>query len=272
MVNNKCGFLLYSVLAIGQVAIPSIAVADDVVRIWLRAFIPKEHPTNQSYIQPVPGMPGRFMIPDPGDALLKKLFPEISTACFLTDHRGFVSTPGAPSRVTSDIILTVSGSKAEVKPAIAESFHYTGETHMVDCLTGKDLKPAKRAETNSCAVGTPSVADGLVQVYVSCKANNPLFSMSPTIDYGGSFTFNTQTKSIFYKGDISSFPAFEAYAALDSRSPVMIFTAPPEKGSSVWSLFDAGLFTNTRTFQSDTVNLSISSYTLHPPSNLRLSN
>lgn len=203
----------------------SVEAAANELRIWVKAFIPKEHPTNPSYVQPRPGHQGEFMIPDPTD----------SSVCFATDHRLFSSDPAASARLTSSITVNFSDGNLTEVPS-----HEIGPTHVYWCADGTAKHPAKAADKDQMFWGTPAQAEGSVQVTLEGQANNPHVFASPNIYYAGNFLFDTNNKTLDFQMTIGSFPAFEAYAQLDGGDVVQLFTRNPADGASVWSLISFG--------------------------------
>lgn len=219
-----------------SVVLPATALAEDQVRIIMRAFIPNAHPTNPSYVKSVPGQAGKFMIPDPVPG---------SSKCYSTDNRGFSSTPEASARLTTDLIL-VAGPNPSVRPAMGDQVHRAGPTYQYDCATGKTLQ-SSTGTTTKCNVGKPAYADKKVQIVVGCSGANPLAppAISPKIDYGGTFTYDIEKKTLAYNGDVGAFPAFEAYASLNGGSFAKVYEFAPS-AANVWWLYDGGLGVNTR--------------------------
>jgi hypothetical protein len=58
--------------------------------------------------------------------------------------------------------------------------------------------------------GHPTMTDGLVQIVVDGRANNPLVTPSPDIQYGGHFTYDTKARTLRIEGSVAVFPAYEA--------------------------------------------------------------
>lgn len=195
------------------------------LKIWVKAFIPSEHPTNADYVIPRPGHPGEFMIPDPIEA----------GVCFATDNRMFSSDPTASARMTSAITLNFSDGNLSQAPK-----HETGETRILWCADGLEKEPPKSAPTRRMFWGTPARADGHVQVTLEANANNPHVIGSPSIYYAGDFIYSTSERKLRYRLTIGRFPAFEAYAQLDGGAIVTVFDRNPAEGSDVWSLISVG--------------------------------
>jgi hypothetical protein len=89
-------------------------------------------------------------------------------------------------------------------------------------------------------LGTPAIADGIVQVVVDGRANNPLISPSPDIQYGGTFTFDTRKNTLRFQGSTKVFPTYEGYAQLNGGPIAAIFKNSPDPNSTVCDLIDFG--------------------------------
>jgi hypothetical protein len=208
--------------------------AEDTVRFFARAFIPKSHPTKPGAIVPVPGQVGLFMLSDPlGN-------------CFDTDHREFSSDPAASARLTTDITVTLS--KPVKAAATNAAAHKAGTTTKRSCSTGS-VEAQATASVSSCSMGAPSEADGKVQLIVACSGGNPLVVGAPKIDYGGSFLYDRKERTVSFKATIGNFPAFEAYASLNHKPFVTIFAFGPVPASTPWALFDGGIGFSSRTVE-----------------------
>jgi hypothetical protein len=205
------------------------ALAQDTVRFIVRSFIPKSHSTNPEAIKPVPGRQGQFMLLD--------VLP--SGSCFDTDHREFSADPKAASRLSTDITIMLS-NPVQVKPTAGSGAHSAGATVRRKCSDGSEEKRAT-ASVSSCSVGAPAIAGNQVQVVLGCSAGNPVVTGAPKIDYGGTITYDKAAKTLAFQATVGNFPSFEAYASLNGKPLVKIFTVDPAPGSTPWALFDAGM-------------------------------
>jgi hypothetical protein len=158
----------------------------------------------------------------------------------MTDNRGFSDDVSASSRVVTEFILVIAGNTATVEKANNRDLQRIGPSHKVDCRTGVDIVPPKSASTANMHLGTPAVADGLVEIVVDGRANNPIPPISPDIQYGGSFTFNTNDNTLRFKGSVAVFPAYEAYAQVEGGPLTTVFQSPPAPGSTAFNLIDLG--------------------------------
>ena len=218
------------VLALTLVFASGSALADDEVRIIIRSFIPSMHPGNPGYMRPIPGQAGKFMIPGP-----------LGGKCFDTDHRMFTSDPGASSRVASDLVLK-AGPTPSVRAGGGGAIARIATSVERDCASGKETR-RDTAKASGCTNGAPAYAADLhqTQVVVTCQVGNPLTPPgTPRIDYGGTFTFDTQAKTLAFRGDVGLFPAFESYASLNGGAWVTVFRVDPQGKDATW-LYDLGL-------------------------------
>jgi len=137
-------------------------------------------------------------------------------------------------------VLVISGNTVAVEKADVREIQRTGPTHKVNCQTGMDLVPSQSAATSNMHIGAPAFADGIVQVVVDGRANNPLITPSPDIQYGGTFTFDTKKKTLRFQGSSKAFPAYEAYAQLNGGAIVTLFQNSPDPNTTVCDLIDLG--------------------------------
>lgn len=215
------------------------AFAQTRVHIFIRAFIPKVHTGNPTYVRPVPSNPNLFVIPNLA-VNAHVCNPTVTSSCFSTDNRMFSNDPQASSRVVSEIVMVISGSTVTVEQADGRAMHRAGATHNVNCQTGADIVPSQTASTSNMHFGTPVIADGIVQIVVDGRASNPLVVPSPDVQYGGTFTFNIADKTLRFAGSTKVFPAYEAYAQLNDGPIVTVFQSPPEPNTTVCDLIDLG--------------------------------
>jgi hypothetical protein len=89
-------------------------------------------------------------------------------------------------------------------------------------------------------LGHPAFAQGQAEIVIDGRANNPLVTLSPDIQYGGHFTFDTQKETLRFNGSVAIFPAYEIYAQLDNDPLVKVLEAEPAPGSTAKDLIDCG--------------------------------
>jgi hypothetical protein len=233
---RSAGWKLLSVsiaLCVVALSFSGAAVAQDKVRIVLRAFIPSGHPGSPSVLAPVPGSVGKVMVKAP-----------IGTSCFETDNRTFSNSPPASARVATDFTL-IASQNPSVEPSNKSDRFRTGTTVELNCQSGKTVKTGK-AKIDGCTMGAPAFAGNKVQIVTGCNAANPLLTGAPDIHYGGTFTYNVADKTLAFEGDIGAFPAFEAYASLNGGQFVELFAKPPGADAGPMSLIDLWLHINNR--------------------------
>jgi len=217
------------------------------VHLWVKAFIPMTHPTNPGYVKPVPGAPGKLMIPGPTPV----------DQCFFTDHREFSSDRYASARVTTEFFLVTNGNSATTEVAVpAPHIHTAGISTKVNCSTGSviDQKLGVFSRLHSIgssapedSIGKPAVAGTQVQVIFSVATVNPFAppGVSPAIDYSIDYTYDTSSKKLTFAANLGDFPAYEAYAQLGNGPVITVFRASPV-ANTPWGLYDFGTGLNTR--------------------------
>jgi hypothetical protein len=197
------------------------------VHIWMKAFIPKDHPGNPGYVKSVLGQSGKYVIEDPLD-----------DTCYATDNRLFSNDPTESARMTTEFILILGNDSVEVQQAASRPVPRIGWTHHMDCKHGLDLHAPKRASADDMHLGMPALSNGIAEIVVSAQASNPFIKSAPAIQYGGHWTFNTSTKELDFRGSTGVFPAFEAYAQLNEGPVMTVFQLEPGKATTVMSLID----------------------------------
>jgi hypothetical protein len=222
------------------------------VHLWVKAFIPKTHPTNPGYVRPVPGATDKWMIQG----------PTALDQCFFTDHREFSSDRSASARVTTEFFLVINGNTASIEAAVpAPHIHTAGISTKVNCSTGSVIgqKPGLFSKLHSIgstapedSIGKPAVAGTQVQVIFGVATANPFAppGISPAIDYSVDYTYDTNSKKLTFAANVGAFPAYEAYAQLGNGPVVTVFRAPPA-ANTAWGLYDFGTGLNTRRLTGD---------------------
>lgn len=217
------------------------------VHFWVKAFIPKTHPTNPGYVRAVPGSTTKWMIPGPTSA----------DQCFLTDHREFSNDRAASARVTTEFFLVINGSSAITEVAVpAPHIHNAGISTKVNCATGAEIgsRPGRFSSLHSIgstppedAIGRPAVAGNQTQVIFGVATSNPFAppAVSPAIDYSVDCTYDKISKRLLFAANLGMFPAYEAYAQLGDGPVITVFRAGPQT-STAWGLYDFGTGLNTR--------------------------
>ncbi len=215
------------------------------LQVWIRAFIPKEHPGNKTYVRPVPQNPGHWMIPAPSLGSIDKLTQLVSSVplegdtCFATDDRGFDETEATSARLTTAFKVAIDGQAKVIEPLVSRSVNFPGQSKAYKCSTG-ELLMSKPGRMQIDAVGGPHIADGKTQVIVQAAASLPFISGSAWIDYSADFVFDKDKNTLSYRFTVDRFPAYEAYARIGGGAVRRLFAINPE-GDNVWSLFDLGV-------------------------------
>jgi len=199
------------------------------VRIWVKAFIPKEHPERPGYL--IKTKKGTWVVKSPIS----------SEGCFESDNRLFSKDPNASARVTVDIRLRAKGNRLQIKNKLVK----IGQTHYVDCMTGKNLKKPRRQSKDSVIIGDVKSIGKLNILNIKIGSSNP-FLASPNIDYEMVVEHHVDKNKLVLKPVVGYFPSFEAYYQIGKGSIKNLHKTPPHKGSTAWSLIDLGLGFNTR--------------------------
>jgi hypothetical protein len=213
-------FVMISIYSYGQ---------SNSVEIWIRAFIPD--PQNAGggvgYINPVPS--------GGSSVSLHNINPSIPNICFATDNRGFSDDPSVTSRLETKFTITLNNDgTAKVTPS--QNRTNAAVTKKVDCTTGTIVEQ-KSGSVDRDNIGTPAVADGVVQVIGQVQGRNlltPLGSIGPSIDYSFDIQWKPSTSTLTASVTIGSFPAFEIYARQPNGKWIKIFQQVP-KGAP-WQL------------------------------------
>ncbi|MFE7777710.1 DUF3238 domain-containing protein [Streptomyces sp. NPDC057445] len=200
------------------------------VKVWLKAFIPKDVP---GLTLPRPNHPGETMVgglPLVGD-------------CFLTDQRGFSSDITASARIHSEIALDVKAGGL-----VLHEYNDCSPTHEVDCEDG-DLDIVARGDSSRIyffSIKAP--AAGMVTFEMKGAAKNPCIEESADVDYQGAVAIvvwrepsedgqEMEKARIDFQGFIDNFPAFEMYAAVNDGPGQQVFAVMPLPGNSPAALY-----------------------------------
>ena len=247
--KTRFGCRLAAVAVLGVGVLCGGTAQAQTLRVVVRAFIPKEHPSNPGYAIAIPGQPGKTMLPAPAPA----------NACFDTDQRTFSNAPDASARLTTDLTVNLAASPATVK-ATGAALHRAGVTVRRNCATGA-VTAQNTAGVDKCHIGQPAEADGKVQVVFECHGSNPVVPVVPNwlvpdIDYSVKLTYDRAAKTVSLQSTVGAFPSFEAYASLNGKPLQKVFQLDPAAGSTVKDLFDAGLGLSDRPVAGNPVKLN----------------
>ena len=210
-----------------------------VVTFWLNAFIPKTVPC---YTKVLPAGPhaGKTAIPLPSIA---RGWPgnwlKDWEAGYLTDQRGFDSSPTNSVRMQSLAKVEISGATG---PTLIEQKHRSSGTTEVNLVSGVQtgFKVAdmtrckfKALPAQVCGVSTPLNLD------LVGKAGDPLVGAAADIDYEGTLTVSAGSArgsvTVAFQGKIDAFPAYDCYASFNGVTKE-IFKSSPPPGNTVADL------------------------------------
>lgn len=265
-------YFLASLFPIACLLPPAKAVAaDHDIHFWVKAFIPKAHPSLPDYVTkteagtyviPAPQIPvfsqGAGGIPAWSPEVLQYYKSALEKTCFETDNRGFDIDPTVSARITLEYVIQVRGRNISVVPFPGRSLARVGETKNVDCKTGKLLSASQTAPSSDITVGNVKTNGFFKVFFVDASASNPFFNfaslglpslaLSPKIDFSFTTTFDPIKSKIEVKGSTGTFPSFEAYASIDNGPVQPLMQRDPAEGATVLSLIDFNTGVNTANF------------------------
>lgn len=194
------------------------------LKFWINAFIPRDA---EGALTVASGKyTGRTMLPGPTDI----------SDCFLTDNRSFSDDVTASSRLHSEYEFAFSeGNTRDVKQSSS-----CGTTHELDCEDG-DL------ECEATAKVTPQTVFSPIQLLggnpdrpyftLEAEAGNPCFAGAPAINYQGAVSFDVAARVVVFHIFVDEYPAYEAYARIDSGAPLPLIQENPPAGNSPRHLY-----------------------------------
>jgi len=181
------------------------------VKAWIKVFIPGDLP---GAIDGVGVASGRKLLVGPCSWF---------SDCFHTDNRGFSDDITASCRMHSEFELDLTNYEMR-------ELHYCGETVEYDC-EGGEIECRATAATNGMSFTNLRWQDhDKILVDITGSANNPCLYGSPDIGYTGRFTIDLATHTVAFDGRVHGFPAYEAYAAINSGSAARLFNYGPRGG------------------------------------------
>jgi hypothetical protein len=213
----------------------------ETLKIWIRAFIPNQHPTNPGYIRPLPGHPGRTMIPGPNIPFVTNDPVPWIGSCYSTNDRGFgahppvVTAPVKDAKVASAMSI---GIQANQLGPVTSELAIMGVTERYACETA-ELECIETASAEDTSLSAPAMVGDRIRFTASASAKNRctmLPFLTPGIKWDGSFLVSPREGTVRFTGTIAQFPAYEAYVSLNGGPAVPIFQEGPEPGSTAWSL------------------------------------
>lgn len=180
--------ILLSIIAVfGQI---TVAAAD--ISIIVRTFIPGQHPGIAGYMLPVPGHPGKTMLPEAPVG-----------QCFGTDSRSFSVDRNASSRFGGLITVDPDGTG---KPALQP---ITGVTREYDCDTGAVICE-ETAGSGGFSIGNVVVTSTEISFTYKGEASNPCLFVAPDIEFEGKVRIDRASRTVRIDAKNDVFPSFEA--------------------------------------------------------------
>ena len=226
-----------------------------IVDIWFRYFIGDKHPSLPNYIKRTEN--GLTVIEAPPVLLPAPIvFDEINRlrgTCFTTDQRSFSPSEVASARVTVNLRLKFVGRELLVQDIPNKLKVVIGQTRNVDCKTGQDLVPPRKAEASDVKITDVRKLEFLRNFSFRVSASDPFYtvlgrSVAPTITSEILFQYEVAPQILKLTGTYGDFPWFEAYYRIDDGSIKKIIQAGPKDGSGAFSLLNMGLGINLRNF------------------------
>lgn len=156
------------------------------VKVWVNAFIPYKR--IDMFVK----------VPALGDV----------GYCFLGDDRGFSDAADASCRTHQEVEFEVTpfNTVRDVRSA--------GETHKVDCKSGKELA-RKQAKVDRIVNRVTQLNAEVIRVKMSLAANNPLVFGAPDIDLELFLDLNLPRRELIITGAHDGFPAYEVYVSIE---------------------------------------------------------
>ncbi len=247
--------LLRSVIGIAFVLLlPSSAkpqIAPTSVHVWIKSFIPNDHPTIEHYFKKTTA--GTWVVEAPSSGPIN--VAGLNGSCFETDNRLFSIDPLVSARVTVEFVLKITDREMHVEKAEGREQIRVDATKNVDCKSGALLQPVKFSDKKYVNISDVKSMNTLRTVGVQISSPNPFYpevaghSIAPRIDFQIVFEYDNLERKVRIKGVTGAFPSFEAYYAHDDGPVETIVQFAPEK--SAWSLVDFGTGVNTRNFKAE---------------------
>lgn len=193
------------------------------VTVWLNAFIPRLTPGH--IVIPRGPHSGKTAI-----CATPRLGPVPPNACYLTDQRGFNATPGASSRITSEITYDLATRRVSDRQV-------PGVSTLIETVTGRVLCHRTVSITRVRVTGRRILAAGRrAEVDLKAATENaclPPGPLNPDLDYEGTvifdFTADPSLGSGFveFNGAVDEYPAYEMYVSVNGGPGIEVFRLPP---------------------------------------------
>lgn len=198
--------------AISFIGIASLSSAET-VKVVIRTFIPKEHPSKPGYMLPIPGDATKTMLPD----------APLTAQCFGTDNRSFSNDLSASARFGGLVTFDTSAQTV----TFAE---ITGTTNEYDCSTGSVVCTEVAGQGGFS--GTSGQSGNAVTFAYRGEASNPCLTLAPDIEFSGMVTLDTSAKTVNLQGKVDVFPSFEAFVILEDGTSKTLYNMDPANGAT----------------------------------------
>jgi hypothetical protein len=196
----------------------SPASAAELLQIYIRAFIPKQH----SSVRPLPNSGGGTMVEPPASPIV---------GCFPTDQRSLSTELTASSRVASIATIDLAASGKLIRQE-----HPSNESNAVDCGDGRIINREMTDTSNQKFTFTPANASRVAQLKIEASGHNPNLRWAPAIDINGSFYIDIGAATIRFEGSVDQYPAYEAYVRFNDLPAVEILKVMPDYGKTAMDL------------------------------------
>ncbi len=192
------------------------------VDFWIKAFIPRDIP-GYTVTVPTGTYAGKTVIPHP-----------VLDYDYLTDQRGFSSSPTASARLTSSVHLDFTGGSPTwtETQTCGTTVELSGSTWTSTCTS--------TASTSRMHFRNLRRSGDVVQIDVVGAAANPCSNaatyIAGDIDYQGALTIDLARSTVRFDGLVDSFPWFEAYASINGGGAKTLFNQMSAPSATVMSL------------------------------------
>jgi len=213
---------------------PSVGDAQT-LDIWIKAFIPiYQIGSTPNYVRPVPGKPGKFMIPGPLSDQVPVIgsVPFLANTCYNTNDRMWSTDKTADAKLSLRIKIKIDNGAVTVLEAPSAE---VGETLQFACSTG-NITCQKRATANIAGVSQPRFDNGVVIFHLQGDAGNPCIAvpddLKPSVKFDGDVRIDPTSGTIGFDGSVAQFPAYEMYLTVDGGEPQTIFQSIVNKSEA----------------------------------------
>lgn len=218
------------------VPIANASAQDRYVDVWIRVFIPKA----------LSSPPGAVLKTDNGLYVISApALGGFGGTCFTTDQREFSPDIGVSSRVVVNLRISVQGRNIKLGQIGDFPQVVIGETHNVDCKSGKDLKAPMKADARDTTISDVVAGEFYRNFSVRISAGDPFYTLfgvgiAPKIDSEILFSYDVSTRKLKVSGTYQVFPSFEIYYKKKGGQVKKILAESPAEGSGPFSMFDFG--------------------------------